>query len=83
MRQYTFIMTLICVFVRDKYLKLGLPGLLCAHQPDHQLHYPVEGERGHLVPMALEIDVSSLFVDAHGKVGIVHSQGCLHRRLPS
>lgn len=46
------------------------------------LHYPVEGERRHLVPVALEVDVSRLFVDAHGKVGIVHPQGSFHCRLP-
>ena len=40
--------------------------------------YPVERQGGHPVPVALEVDVSCLLVDAHGKVSVIHPQGCLH-----
>ena len=40
--------------------------------------HPVERHRGHPVPVALEVDVSCLLVDAHGKVSIIHPQGRLH-----
>lgn len=67
---------------------MGSTALMHSSFDSNKMHYafgvvyPVKRHRGHPVPVALEVDVASLLVDAHGKVRIVHPQSCLHCCLP-